>query len=126
MNRYLGIGRLVRDAELRYTAGGTAVTKFSICINKVWKDKDGNRQERPNFFDCVLWGKYGETMQKYLTKGKQIAVDGELDQSAWQNNGKNYSKVQIIVNELQLLQSPKGVNTEPPPKNDAPPDDVPF
>jgi single-strand DNA-binding protein len=50
MNYFIGIGRLTDSAELKYTANGAAVTKFSICINKAWRDRDGNRQEKPNFF----------------------------------------------------------------------------
>jgi single-strand DNA-binding protein len=132
MNYFIGIGRLTDSAELKYTASGTAVTKFSICINKMWRDKDGNRQEKPNFFNCVLWGKYGESMSKYLTKGKQIGVAGELEQNVWQDNGgTKHSSVQINVSEISLLASPRnesGGNESPPPGKKAEPgkDDIPF
>ena len=131
MNHFFGIGRLTRDAELKYLGGtGTPCVGFSICINKVWK-KDGVRQEKANFFDCVLWGKYGESMHKYLTKGKQIGIEGELSQNTWvDNNGGNHSKVQIIINEINLLSSPKGKDdsAEPPPSKDSGPgnDNIPF
>ncbi|GHU66571.1 single-stranded DNA-binding protein [Spirochaetia bacterium] len=140
MNHFSGIGRLTGQAELKYTATGTAVTKFSICINKTWKDKDGNKQEKANFFNCVLWGKYGELMQKYLTKGKQIAIEAELDQSTWtDSNGNNHSAVQLNVSEIFLLASPRNESggpsnndsrpEPPPPKgNGGQPaaDDIPF
>jgi single-strand DNA-binding protein len=132
MNYFIGIGRLTDSAELKYTTNGTAVTKFSICINKVWRDKDGGRQEKANFFSCVLWGKYGESMSKYLTKGKQIAIAGELEQSVWQDSGGNkHSSVQINVSEISLLASPRnegGGNGAPPPGRNAEPgkDDIPF
>jgi single-strand DNA-binding protein len=139
MNHFIGIGRLTGGAELKYTNNNTPYVKFSICINKVWK-KDGERQEKPNFFNCILWGKYGESMQKYLTKGKQVAIEAELEQNTWQDNGgTSHSSVQLTVNELYLLASPRGGNspvsegnTEPPPpengkKNNAPgADDIPF
>jgi single-strand DNA-binding protein len=124
MNLFVGIGRLTAAAELKYTANGTAVTKFSICINKAWKDRDGNRQEKPHFFNCILWGKYGEVMQHLLTKGKQIGIEGELEQSTWQdNNGTNHSTVQINVSGIDLLASPRNESggydakkdTAPPP-----------
>jgi single-strand DNA-binding protein len=132
MNYFIGIGRLTDSAELKYTTGGTAVTKFSICINKMWKDKEGNRQEKPNFFNCVLWGKYGESMSKYLTKGKQIGIAGELEQNTWEDNGgTKHSTVQINVSEISLLASPRnesGKNESPPPGKKAEPgkEDVPF
>jgi single-strand DNA-binding protein len=132
MNYFIGIGRLTDSAELKYTANGTAVTKFSICINKIWRDKDGNRQEKPNFFNCVLWGKYGESMSKYLTKGKQIGIAGELEQNTWEDNGgTRHNSVQINVSEISLLASPRnesGGNGPPPPGKKTEPgkDDNPF
>ena len=126
MNYFIGIGRLTRDAELKYTQSGTPCVKFSICINKVWKDRYGNRQDKPNFFNCVLWGKYGEAMNKYLLKGKQIGIAAELEQNSWtDSNGNNHNTVQLTVNELSLLASPK--NEGQGGGNDAPGnEDVPF
>jgi single-strand DNA-binding protein len=132
MNHFFGIGRLTDSAELKYTANGTAITKFSICINKVWRDKDGNRQEKPNFFNCVLWGKYGESMSKYLTKGKQIGIAGELEQNTWEDNGgTRHNSVQINISEISLLASPRnesGGNGSSPPGRSAEPgkNDTPF
>jgi single-strand DNA-binding protein len=133
MNHFMGIGRLTGSAELKYSANGTACTKFGICINKTWRDKDGNRQEKPSFFNCVIWGKYGELMSKYLTKGKQIAIEAELNQDTWRDSsGNNHSTVQLTVNEIFLLSSPRNEgshsdNSTPPPNNGAPgKDDIPF
>jgi single-strand DNA-binding protein len=128
LNHFTGIGRVTGDAETRYAASGTSCTKFSICINKTWKDKNGERKNKPNFFNCVLWGKYGELMQKYLTKGKQIGIEGELEQNTWTDNGgSNHSAVQITVNEIELLASPRGEKT-PHADESAAPDaaDIPF
>ena len=135
MNHFIGIGRLTGGAETKYTSAGTACVKFSICINRVWKDKDGKKQEKPNFFNCVIWGKYGELMAKFLTKGKQIAIEAELEQNTWQDsNGNNHSAVQLNVNEISLLASPRGEgggpssSNEPPQKKNGAPgeDDIPF
>ena len=133
MNHFIGIGRLTGGAELKTISNGTPVCKFSICINKTWKDKDGNKQEKPSFFNCVLWGKYGELMSKYLTKGKQVAIEAELEQNAWEDkDGVKHNGVQLNVNELFLLQSPKGEKESggadvPQGKATAPGnDDVPF
>ncbi len=133
MNHFIGIGRVTGNAELKYTASGTPCVTFSICINKKWKDKNGERQEKPNFFNCVLWGKYGESMCKLLTKGKQIGIDAELEQNTWtDSNGNNHSSVQLNVNEIELLASPrseKGTEADPPAqskKTEPGEDDIPF
>ena len=102
LNHVVLIGRLTRDAELKYTSGGQAVCKFSIAVNR--RKKNGDQwEDEANFFDIVLWGKQGESLQSYLVKGKMIGVDGELRQDRWQQDGQNRSKVEIIANYIQLL-----------------------
>jgi len=102
INHVVLVGRLTRDAELKYTAGGQAVCKFSIAVNR--RKKNGDQwEDEANFFDIVLWGKQGESLQNYLVKGKMIGVDGELRQDRWQQDGQNRSKVEIIANYVQLL-----------------------
>ena len=96
LNRVMLIGRLTRDAELKYTSGGMAVCKFSIAVNKFRKNGD-QRVEEANFFDIVLWGRSGEALNQYLVKGKQVAVDGELHQNRWEQDGQPRSKIEIIA-----------------------------
>ena len=77
INRVILVGRLTRDAELRYTGGGMAVCKFSIAINR--RKRTGERwEDEAHFFDVVLFGKQGEAINQYLVKGKQVGIDGEL------------------------------------------------
>jgi len=102
VNHVILIGRLTRDAELKYTAGGQSVCKFSIAVNL--RRKNGDQWiDEASFFDVVLWGKTGETLNQYLTKGKQIAVDGKLRQDRWEQDGQNRSKVEIMADNVQLL-----------------------
>ena len=102
INHVVLVGRLTRDAELKYTAGGQAVCKFSVAVNR--RRKQGDQWvDEPNFFDIVLWGRQGETLNQYLVKGKQIGVDGELRQDRWEQDGQNRSKVEIVANNIQLL-----------------------
>jgi single-strand DNA-binding protein len=102
INHVTLIGRLTRDAELRYTAGGQAVCKFSIAVNR--RRKNGDQwEDEANFFDIVLWGRQGESLNQYLVKGKMIGVEGELRQDRWQQDGQNRSKVEIVASNLQLL-----------------------
>jgi single-strand DNA-binding protein len=150
INHVVLVGRLTRDAELKYTAGGQAVCKFSIAINR--RRKSGDQWvDEANFFDIVLWGKQGEALNQYLVKGKQVGVDGELRQDRWEQDGQNRSKVEIVANNIQLLGGgPGGANSgysqgggyqerrneggaERPPRDSGPPpgddgfaDDIPF
>jgi single-strand DNA-binding protein len=102
LNHVVLIGRLTRDAELKYTANGMAVCKFSIAVNRRRKNGDQCVDEA-NFFDIVLWGKQGESLNQYLVKGKLVGVDGELRQDRWEQDGQNRSKVEIVANNIQLL-----------------------
>ena len=102
INHVTLVGRLTRDAELKYTANGQAVCKFSVAVNRRRKN-GGNWEDEANFFDIVVWGRQGESLAQYLVKGKQVGIDGELKQERWQKDGQNRSKVEIVVNNLQLL-----------------------
>jgi len=102
LNHVVLIGRLTRDAEVKITAGGQAVTKFSIAVNRRKKVGD-NWEDEANYFDIVLWGKQGESLQSYLVKGKMVGIDGELRQDRWQQEGQNRSKVEIVASYVQLL-----------------------
>ena len=107
LNHVVLIGRLTRDSELKYTASGQAVCKFSIAVNR--RKRSGDQwEDEANFFDIVLWGKQGESLSQYLVKGKMVAIDGELRQDRWQQDGQNRSKVEIVANFLQLLGGGQG------------------
>jgi single-strand DNA-binding protein len=107
LNHVALIGRLTRDAELKYTAGGQAVCKFAIAVNR--RKKNGDQWvEEPNYFDIVLWGRQGETLNQYLVKGKQIGVDGELRQDRWEQDGQNRSRIEIVAANIQLLGGGQG------------------
>ena len=115
VNHVILIGRLTRDSELKYTTGGTAVCKFAMAVNK--RRKQGEQWvEEANFFDIVLWGSSGESINQYLVKGKQVAVDGELRQNRWEQDGQSRSKVEIVANNVQLLG---GGNQQAAPANQA-------
>ncbi|MFP4114789.1 MAG: single-stranded DNA-binding protein [Spirochaetota bacterium] len=102
INSVVLIGRLTRDAELRYSNSGTAICKFSIA-NTYSRKQGDSWTEESNFFDAVLMGRRAEALHKYLVKGKQIGVQGELRQNRWEQDGQRRSKVEIFVNDLNLL-----------------------
>jgi single-strand DNA-binding protein len=102
INHVVLVGRLTRDAELKYTSGGQAVCKFSLAVNR--RRKNGDQWvDEANFFDVVLWGRQGESLNQYLMKGKMVGVDGELRQDRWEQEGQNRSKVEIVAANIQLL-----------------------
>ena len=102
LNSVVLIGRLTRDAELTYLQSGNPVCKMGIAVNRSRKDGEQWISEA-NFFDVTLFGKSGEALKQYLTKGKQIAVQGALKQDRWEKDGQKFSKVQIVANNVQLL-----------------------
>lgn len=102
LNHVVLIGRLTRDAELKYLASGTAVCKFALAVNRRVKKGD-QWTEEASFIDVTAWGKTGEGIAKYLLKGKQVAVDGELRQERWEQDGQKRSRVEVVANSVQLL-----------------------
>ena len=100
-------GRLTRQAEIRYSqAGGGAVLRFSLAVNRRKRSADGNGwEDEANFFDCVYFGRSAETVNRFLDKGRQVAISGELRQSRWEQDGQSRSKVEIVVNQLNLIGS---------------------
>ena len=105
LNHVIEIGRLTRDISERdfgYTTGGTARLNLSIAVNRSVK-KNGAWTDSVSYFDVTVWGKTAENIRPYLHKGKQIAIDGYLDQQRWEKDGVKYSKVVIIADSVQLL-----------------------
>ena len=105
LNHVIEIGRLTRDISERdfgYTTGGTARLNLSIAVNRSEK-RNGAWQDKVSYFDVTVWGKTAENIKSYLHKGKQIAVDGYLDQQRWEKDGQKFSKVCIVANAVQLL-----------------------
>lgn len=102
LNNVMLIGRLTKDPESKYLPSGMAVVEFSIANNYYMSNKGSNEV---NYFDVVAFGKMAETVAKYLTKGKQIAITGTLRQDRWQDKDTNTarSKVRIIMQSMQML-----------------------
>lgn len=89
VNKVILVGNLGRDAELRYTPGGAAVATLNMATTEVWNDKGGQRQEKTEWHRVVLWGKSAESLAEYLTKGKQIYVEGRLQTRQWDDKDGN-------------------------------------
>ncbi|NLL62360.1 MAG: single-stranded DNA-binding protein [Candidatus Atribacteria bacterium] len=104
LNSFVGIGRLTRDPELRYTPSGTAVCRFGLAINRTYKSKEGDNVEDPLFINITVWGKQAEFSSQYLKKGRRIAVNGELRSNNWvDRDGNKRISFEINARTVQLL-----------------------
>lgn len=109
VNKAILVGNLGRDAEMRYTPSGVAVTNFSVATTETWKDKAGEKQERTEWTRCQLWGKAAAAVTEYLTKGKQVFVEGRLQTNEWTDKDGNKRKTtEVRVDRVVLLGGGKG------------------
>jgi single-strand DNA-binding protein len=104
LNHVAVIGRLVKDPEIKYTASGMPVTKFTIANNVTYM-QNNERKDYVNFFDVNVWGNQAINCEKFLKKGSQVAIEGSLRQSKWTDaaTGQNRSKIEITANSVQFL-----------------------
>ena len=109
VNKVILVGNLGRDAELRYTPGGAAVATLNMATTEVWNDKSGQRQEKTEWHRVVLWGKTAESLSEYLTKGKQIYVEGRLQTRQWDDkDGNKRYTTEIRSDRVVLLGGGSG------------------
>jgi len=129
VNRVILAGRLTRDPETRFTPAGTAVTGFSLAVNRRYKVNNEVKEE-VSFFDVVVFGKQGENCAEYLSKGRPVLVEGRLKQRSWESDGVKRSKVEVVADNVQFLGSPRAAAAEGAPGSEpapeAPDDDIPF
>lgn len=104
MNKVFLIGHVGADAELKFTQGGSAMLKFRVATTEKWTGKDGKKQEQTEWHMCVMWGARCEPLSKYITKGKQISVEGALTTREWEDkNGSKHYSTEIKVDNVELL-----------------------
>lgn len=104
LNKVLLLGNLGKDPELRYTASGKAVATFTIATSQRWRDQDGNDQERTEWHRVVAWGRLGEVCGEYLSKGKQVFVEGRIQSREWEDeHGNKRTTVEIIASDMIML-----------------------
>src|ERR1700746_2567360 len=109
VNKVILVGNLGRDAELRYTPGGAPVATINMATTEVWNDKSGQRQEKTEWHRVVLWGKTAESLAEYLTKGKQIYVEGRLQTRQWDDkDGNKRYTTEIRGDRVVLLGGGRG------------------
>ena len=107
------VGRLTKNAELKFTNGGKAVCRFSIATSE--KRKKGDQwTEEASFWDVDLWGAIAESLHTYLLKGKLVAVEGSMRQDRWENDGVKHMKVIVNANTVQLLGTKPAQESQQP------------
>jgi single-strand DNA-binding protein len=107
VNKVILLGRLGKDPELKYTPSGAAVANFTMATNRVWKDQDGNTQERTDWHRIVVWRKLAEFTGNYLKKGGLIYVEGRLETRSWNDNNNVTRYITEVVAESIQMVGPK-------------------
>jgi len=110
LNRVLLIGNLTRDPELRVTPKGTAICQFGLAISRSFKDESGQTREEATFVDIEAWGKQGELIAKYCTKGRPLFVEGRLRFDQWEDKAtqQKRSKLKVVLENFQFLGGREG------------------
>lgn len=135
LNKVFLIGNLTRDPELRVTPKGTAICQFGLAVNRQFKDESGQTRDETAFIDIEAWGKQGELVSKYLTKGSPAMVEGRLKLDQWEDkqSGQKRSKLKVVLENVQFLSSrggaggpaggppEEGIDQTPPAERHVPP-----
>jgi len=105
VNKVILIGRLGRDPEARNTPSGQSVTNFTVATNRIYNDREGNRQEQTEWHNIVCWGRQAEIAGRYLTKGRQVYIEGRLQTRSWEDrqSGEKRYRTEIICENFQML-----------------------
>lgn len=109
-NKVILMGNLTRDPQLKYLPSQMAVAEFGLAASRRWKSATGEEKEDVLFVDCTAWGKTGETINKYFTKGKPIFIEGRLKLDQWEDKqgGGKRSKITVVVENFQFIGAPAG------------------
>ena len=102
LNKAFIIGNLTRDPELKALPSGTKVCSFSVATNRIYKDKDGARQETAEYHNIVAFAKLGELAGQYLKKGQQVLVEGRIQTRSWETNGEKKYRTEIVADNVQF------------------------
>jgi single-strand DNA-binding protein len=106
VNKVMLIGRLGKDPEVKYTPSGTAVAKFTLATDEVFKDRNGEQQRRTEWHTVVAWSRLAEICGEYLTKGKQVYIEGSIRSRQWEDqNGGKRTAYEIVAREMKMLGS---------------------
>ncbi len=122
LNKVLLMGNLTRDVELKHTPSNQPVASIGIAVNRRFRTRDGEDRDETVFVDCEAWGRTAEVMNQYLSKGRPVFIEGRLKLDQWQDKeGNNRSKLRVVVENFQFVDSkPGGAQHEPVAEDDIP------
>ncbi|KKW19253.1 MAG: Single-stranded DNA-binding protein [Parcubacteria group bacterium GW2011_GWA2_51_10] len=147
INKVILFGNLTRDPELKALPSGMNVVNFSIATNRVFRDRDGKKQEQTEFHNIVVFGRQADTVAQYMKKGRSVLVEGRLQTRNWEKDGQKHYRTEVVADRVQFGPQGGGPSTsggpggrrpgeaEPAeaqgggieyPKEDINPDDIPF
>lgn len=145
LNKVLLYGNLTRDPELRALPSGMNVVNFSIATNRVFRDRDGKKQEQTDFHNVVVFGRQADTVNQYLKKGSGVFVEGRLQTRSWEKDGQKMYRTEVVADRVQFGPRGGGGGSRTPaaddgqdaggapagggidyPKDEINPDDIPF
>ena len=108
INRVVISGHLTRDPELRHTQSGMAVLGIGVAVNDRRRNPStGELEDYPNFIDCAMFGAHAEAVSKLLSKGTKVAIEGKLRWSQWERDGQKRSKIEVIIDEIEIMSGTK-------------------
>ncbi len=110
VNKVFLMGNLTRDVELKHTPSDQAVATIGLAMNRRFRTKDGDNREETTFVDCEAWGRTAEVMSQYLTKGRPVFIEGRLKLDQWddRDTGKKRSKLLVVIENFQFVDSRSG------------------
>jgi single-strand DNA-binding protein len=144
LNKVLIYGNLTRDPELRALPSGMNVVNFSVATNRVFRDRDGKKQEQTDFHNVVVFGRQADTVNQYMKKGSSVFVEGRLQTRSWEKDGQKHFRTEVVADRVQFgpraggggggrpqadepqEAGPSGGGGIDYPKDDINPDDIPF
>tara|TARA_B100001093_G_scaffold340563_1_gene325326 strand:- start:219 stop:659 length:441 start_codon:yes stop_codon:yes gene_type:complete len=113
INKVILVGNLGQDPEVKYTAGGAAVTTLSLATSESWKDKDtGSDQEKTEWHRVVLWRRLAEIAGEYLKKGSKVYIEGQLQTRKWEQDGQTRYTTEVVGRDMQFLDSRGGSSSD--------------
>jgi len=133
LNKVMVEGNLTRDPEMKALPSGDNVTSFSVATNRVYNDRDGNKQEEVEYHNIVVFGKQADNVAKYLTKGSGAYVEGRLQTRSWDKDGVKMYRTEVVADRVQFgakgenaAEAAPKVDTETPPEEAIDDSNIPF